>query len=103
MTIVCSSCQRYLGTLPPFHDKGVTHSLCSPCAIRARRELKTLVLSRERADTLPVLSSLFRTQGDLKVVLDRRRVERRRESQEVDLCRRGGGRDRRQTQSLRLV
>ena len=103
MTIVCSSCQRYLGTLPPFHDKGVTHSLCSPCAIRERRELKTLVLSRERADTLPVLSSLFRPHGDVKVVLDRRRIERRQERIDVDPCRRGGGRDRRQTRSLRLV
>ena len=103
MTIVCSSCQRYLGTLPPFHDKGVTHSLCSPCAIRQRRELKTLVLSRERADTLPVLAGLFRAQRELKVVLDRRQVERRQASLDVDLCRRGGGRDRRQIQSLRLI
>ena len=103
MTIVCSSCQRYLGTLPPFHDKGVTHSRCSPCAIRERRELKTFVLSRERADTLPVLASLFRAQGDLQVVLDRRRVERRQERLDVDPCRRGGVRDRRQTQSLRLI
>jgi hypothetical protein len=102
MTIVCSSCQRYLGTQTPFHDKGVTHALCTPCAIRQRREIRTLVLSRERADTLPMLSSLFRG-ADCSLVLDRRSIDRRQSVLEVDVCRRASGKDRRLRQSLRLV
>lgn len=102
MTIVCSSCQRYLGTQPPFHDKGVSHSLCTPCATRERRELRTLVLSRERADTLPVLSSLFKGQPEIRLVLDRRQVERRQEAVGVEMCRRAA-RDRRRAQGLRLI
>jgi len=99
---VCSSCQRYLGTQPPFHDKGVAHSLCTPCATRERRELRTLVLSRERADTLPVLNSLFRGQPEIRVVLDRRQLERRQEAVGVEVCRRVE-QDRRRAQSLRLI
>lgn len=103
MTIVCSACQRYLATQPPFHDKAVSHDLCTACAVRQRRELKTLVVSRERADTWPVLSTLFRG-ADLQVVLDRRKVDRRQECTDVDTCRRAGPpADRRQMQSLRLV
>lgn len=103
MTIVCSACQRYLGTHPPFHDKAVTHDLCTPCAVRQRRELKTLVLSRDRADTWPVLSTLFRG-AFLQVVLDRRKLDRRQECADVDICRRAGPpADRRRMQSLRLV
>jgi hypothetical protein len=102
MTIVCSACQRYLGTHPPFADKAVTHGLCTPCAVRERRDLRTLVLSRERADTWPILSALFRG-ADFTVVLDRRRGERRREAAPVDACRRDAPADRRRTQSLRLV
>lgn len=103
MTIVCSSCQRYLATQPPFHDKAVTHDLCTSCAVRQRRELKTLVLSRDRADTWPVLTTLFRG-ADLRVVLDRRKVDRRQGCTEVDSCRRGEPpADRRRMQSLRLV
>jgi len=102
MTIVCSSCQRYLGTQPPFHDKGVSHSLCTPCATRERRELRTLVLSRERADTLPVLSSLFKGQPEIRLVLDRRQVERRQEAVGVEMCRRAV-QDRRRAQGLRLI
>ena len=103
MTIVCSACQRYLATQPPYHDKAVTHDLCMPCAVRQRRELKTLVLSRDRADTWPVLNTLFRG-ADLRVVVDRRLIERRQESAEVDVCRRGGSpAERRRLQSLRLV
>jgi hypothetical protein len=102
MTIVCSACQRYLGTQPPFHDKGVTHGLCTPCAVRQRQELRTLVLSRDRADTWPVLSCLFRG-ADCNVVVDRRKIDRRREDVAVDVCRRASARDRRRVQSLRLV
>jgi hypothetical protein len=103
MTVVCSSCQRYLSTKPPYGDLGVTHGLCNACAIRQRRELKTLVVSRERADAWPVLESVLRIQSELHVVLDRRRADRRQLDLEVDACRRLGTGDRRQTQSLRLV
>jgi hypothetical protein len=101
MTIVCSSCQRYLGTQPPFHDKAVAHGLCTACAIRQNRELRTLVLSRERADTFLMLSSLFRG-AECLLVLDRRSIDRRQSVLEVDICRRTA-KDRRLRQSLKLV
>jgi hypothetical protein len=103
MTIVCIACQRYLGTKPPFRDLRVTHAMCTPCAIRQRRELSTLVVSRERAEAWPVLETVFRFQGELQVVMERRRSERRQGCCDVETCRRAGSADRRQVQSLRLV
>ena len=78
-------------------------TMCTPCAIRQRRELSTLVVSRERADAWPVLETVFRFQGELHVVVERRRAERRQELSEVETCRRASIRDRRQVRSLRLV
>ena len=103
MTIVCSACQRYLGTQPPFHDKAVLHGLCTPCEIRQQQhELQVVVLTRERADSFPILSGLLRRKSELRVVIDRRQAERRREGMLVDECRRAADRDRRQMRSLRL-
>ncbi len=103
MTVVCASCQRYLGTKPPYRDLGVTHGICTNCVIRQRRELSTLVVSRDRADAWPVLEHVFRVQNDLHLVLERRRVDRRQTSLDVEACRRLLSKDRRQTQSLRLI
>jgi hypothetical protein len=104
MTIVCVACQRYLGTRPPFRDLRVTHALCTSCAIRQRRELSTLVVSPERADAWPVLENVFRFQGELHVVVERRRgAERRQACSVVEVCRRSAHADRRQIRSLRLV
>ncbi len=103
MTVVCVSCQRYLSTKPPYRDLGVTHGICTACVIRQRRELSTLVVSRERADAWPMLESVFRVQSDLQVVLERRRGDRRQTILDVEACRRLPSRDRRQTQSLRLI
>jgi hypothetical protein len=103
MTVVCASCQRYLGTKPPYRDLGVTHGTCVSCALRQRRELSTLVVSRERADAWPVLESVVRVQSDLQVVLERRQVDRRQAVLDVKGCRRMQSQDRRQTRSLRLV
>jgi hypothetical protein len=103
MTVVCASCQRYLGTRAPYRDLGVTHGMCTPCAIRQRRELSTLVVSRERADAWPVLESVLRVQSDLHIVLERRQGDRRQTVLYVEACRRMPGQDRRKTRSLRLV
>jgi hypothetical protein len=103
MTVVCASCQRYLGTKPPYRDLGIAHGICTACAIRQRRELKTLVVSRERADAWPVIESVLRVQSELQVVLERRRGDRRQNDLDVEACRRLPSRDRRQTQSLRLI
>jgi hypothetical protein len=88
MTVVCATCQRYLGTKPPYGDVGVTHGTCTSCAIRQRRELSTLVVSRERADAWPVLESVFRAHNDVRLVLERRNGDRRQISLDVDTCRR---------------
>jgi hypothetical protein len=103
MTLVCASCQRYLGTKPPYRDLGVIHGICTACAIRQRRGLKTLVVSRDRADAWPVIESVLRIQSELQVVLDRRKGDRRQLDLDVEDCRRLPSRDRRQNQSLRLV
>lgn len=102
MTTVCSACQRYLGTQPPFHDKAILHGLCTPCEIRQQDELQVVVLTRERADSFPILNGLLRRKSELRVVIDRRQTERRRAGMLVDDCRRGAERDRRQFRSLRL-
>jgi hypothetical protein len=103
MTVVCASCQRYLGTKPPYRDLGITHGICTACAIRQRRELKTLVVSRDRAEAWPLIESVLRVQSELQIVLDRRKGDRRQLDLAVEDCRRLPSRDRRQTQSLRLV
>jgi len=103
MMLVCAVCQRYLGTKPPYRDLSISHEMCTPCTIEARRDLSTVVVSPERGDALPVLESLLRMQGSLRMVVDRRKVDRRQSAASVDPCRRRAGQDRRQTQSLRLV
>jgi len=103
MMLVCAVCQRYLGTKPPYRDLTISREMCTPCTIEARRDLSTLVVSPERGDAMPVLESLFRGQGLLRMVVDRRKVDRRQSAHSVDVCRRGSGHERRQTRSLRLV
>jgi hypothetical protein len=103
MMLVCSVCQRYLGTKPPYRDLSVCREMCTPCTIQARRDLSMLVVSPERGDALPVLETLLRGQGSLRMVVDRRKADRRTSELCVDVCRRGRGEDRRQTRSLRLV
>ena len=103
MTVVCARCQRYLGTKPPFRDGTVEHGLCAPCALRECRELSTLVLSRERAGLLPLLEGLFRGPGEVRLVVDRRRGDRRLTRMDVDASRRDDARERRRQQTLRIV
>jgi hypothetical protein len=102
MRLVCGGCQRYLGTTPPYRDLRVKHDLCAPCALRERRELATVVISKERADVLPLLRGLLRNQSDVRLLVDRRGGDRRREDVWVERCRRDGP-DRRRISSLRLV
>lgn len=102
MRLVCAGCQRYLGTSPPYRDLRVKHDLCAPCTLRERRELATVVISRERADLVPLLRSLLRSQTDVRLVIDRRNGDRRQQDVRVERCRRDGP-DRRQIKSLRLV
>jgi hypothetical protein len=61
------------------------------------------LVRRDRADAWPVLESVFRVQSDLHLVLERLEADRRLESLEVEACRRLQDKDRRQTQSLRLI
>jgi hypothetical protein len=104
MMLVCAVCQRYLGTKPPYRDLTICREMCTPCTIQARRDLSTLVVSSERGDALPVLESLLRGGlASLRVLIDRRKADRRKADLRVEVCRRGLGQDRRQTRSLRIV
>jgi hypothetical protein len=104
MMLVCAVCQRYLGTKPPYRDLSICREMCTSCTIQARRDLSTLVVSSERRDALPVLESLLRGgQASLRIVIDRRKADRRQSDLGVDVCRRGLGKDRRRVRSLRIV
>jgi hypothetical protein len=81
MVTVCAWCQRYMGSREPLDDHGLSHGICDDC--RAREQSApggvVLVVSRERAPEARVLRTLFRGIPGAAIVLDRRRVERRRD------------------------
>jgi hypothetical protein len=81
MVTICAWCQRYLGTKEPLADPSVTHGICKTCALRQQLGgSPTLVISRERAEALPFLTGLLNGMPEIRVIVDRRRGERRRSS-----------------------
>jgi hypothetical protein len=59
-------------------DPGITHGICTPCAQRQTLEgAPVLVVSPNRAGTIPLLNTLLRGSPDIAVVVDRRSGERR--------------------------
>jgi hypothetical protein len=81
MVTICAWCQRYLGTKEPLADSSLTHGICKTCALRQQLGgSATLVVSRERAAALPFLTGLLTGTPEIRIVLDRRRGERRRSS-----------------------
>jgi hypothetical protein len=79
MVTICAWCQRYLGTKEPLADPSLTHGICKTCAMRQQLGgSPTLVISRERADALPFLTGLLHGMPEIRIIVDRRRGERRR-------------------------
>jgi len=103
MITVCAWCQKYMGMKEPSSDPAVTHGICSTCALRQQiGDMPTLVIAKERADTLPVLQALLTGTPAIRVVVYRREGERRRLADIAEAERRERT-DRRQGQSLTLV
>jgi hypothetical protein len=79
MITVCAWCQRFMGQKEPLDDPSVTHGICPTCSLRQQMtDVPTLVISRKRSEALPVLQALLRGTPEIRIVLDRRRGERRR-------------------------
>jgi hypothetical protein len=78
MITVCAWCQSYMGSKEPLDDPGITHGICAPCAKRQTLDgAPVLVVSPDRAGTIPLLNTLLRGSPDIAVVVDRRNGERR--------------------------
>jgi hypothetical protein len=78
MIAVCAWCQSYMGSKEPLDDPGITHGICAPCAMRQTLDgAPVLVVSPDRAGTIPLLNTLLRGSPDIAVVVDRRSGERR--------------------------
>jgi hypothetical protein len=104
MVHICAWCERFLGIKEPAGSHAITHGICESCYERQSwSDVPTLVVSPERAHLLPVLSQLLRGAPEIKVVLDRRRADRRAPAETAVA---GGGErrqeDRRRTTALYL-
>jgi hypothetical protein len=103
MITVCAWCQKYMGPKEPLGDPAVTHGICGTCALRQQiADMPTLVIAKERADTLPVLQALLTGTPAIHVVVDRREGDRRRLADIAEAERRART-DRRLGQSLLLA
>ena len=105
MIFVCAWCQKFLGIREPLSQGDVSHGICPACSARQQiPDFPVLVVSRSRADTIPVLEGLLQSTPEIKVVVDRRQNDRRRSRASVDVP--GGRRllrDRRERLSLLLT
>jgi hypothetical protein len=78
MITVCAWCQKYMGSREPLHDPSVSHGICSGCVERDPfDDAPVLVVSRDRAEAIPVLLSLLRGAPEIAIVVDRRSTARR--------------------------
>lgn len=78
MVTVCAWCQKYMGSKEPLQDPGVSHGICSVCVERqSLTDTPVLVVSPNRAATIPLLNTLLRGAPDIAIVVDRRSTERR--------------------------
>jgi hypothetical protein len=82
LVTVCAWCERFLG-LRETADGGSTlsHGICRACATRHQwAEPPTLVLCRQRADLQRVFQELLRGVPEIRIVVDRREGERRKQA-----------------------
>ena len=78
MVTVCAWCQKYMGSMEPFHDPAVSHGICTGCIERdSLEDAPVLVVSPRRAQAIPVLETLLRGAPEIAIVVDRRAQERR--------------------------
>lgn len=78
MVTVCAWCQKYMGSMEPFHDPAVSHGICASCLERdSLDDAPVLVVSPRRALAIPVLETLLRGAPEIAIVVDRRARERR--------------------------
>ena len=79
MVTVCAWCERLMGLNESVESSIVSHGICAACAARQDwRGSPTLVVSRQHATLVPVLSQLLRGHPHINVLVDRRSAERRR-------------------------
>jgi hypothetical protein len=105
MVTVCAWCEKFLGLKDPKESAEITHGICAACAARqSLEEAATVVISRRRAETLPIFEELLRAVPKIRVVVDRRFSERRRERPLIDVPDgRRKRRDRRQNGGIVVV
>jgi len=78
MVTVCAWCQKYMGSKEPLHNPAVSHGICGDCIERETLDdAPVLVVSRGRAEAIPMLQSLLRGAPEIAIVVDRRANERR--------------------------
>ena len=102
MITVCAWCDRYLGP----EGSAVTHGICPACTARQHwRDSPVLVVSRHREAMAPVLRHLLHGSPEVRIVIERRRDERRRaeEPAPANVDRRSGRDRRRRRADLVLV
>jgi hypothetical protein len=67
-----------MGSMEPLHDPAVSHGICHDCIERdSLDDAPVLVVSRGRAEAIPMLQSLLRGAPEIAIVVDRRGTERR--------------------------
>jgi hypothetical protein len=82
LVIVCAWCERYMGLREAERPVAVSHGICRACMARRKwNEPPTLVVCRMRADLQPVFQEMLRGTPEIRVVVDRRQRERRREAE----------------------
>ena len=78
MVTVCAWCQKYMGSVEPFHNPDVSHGICDECVERdPLDDAPVLVVSRDRTGAIPMLQTLLRGAPEILIVVDRRGAERR--------------------------
>ena len=83
MVTVCAWCQKYMGSMEPFHDPAVSHGICGSCFERdSLADAPVLVVSPWRAPAIPILQTLLRGAPEIAIVVERRAQERRGDEDE---------------------
>jgi hypothetical protein len=105
MVTVCAWCEKFLGLKDPKESVEITHGICAACAARqSLKDAATVVICRRRAEILPIFEELLRAVPEIRVLVDRRFDQRRRERPIVDVP--GGRRrcsDRRQNGGIVVI